>query len=735
MMQLTRIRVAGCKILMLGVLLAAFMLLAAKTAHASTTFTVTNTNDNGPGSLRQAILNANATTGADAINFAIPGTDVHTISPISQLPTITGPVTINGYSQQGASPNQKAVGSDAALKIELSGDSYPGGTGLVLGAPNSTVKGLVINRWNSMGIRIDGANATGIKITGNYIGTDASGTQSLGNGVGVRIYYGSNNTIGGTTAAARNVLSGNRHSGIGIGDGDVVKGNKVTGNYIGTDASGTKDLGNTYTGVYTEDAPNTTIGGTTAGERNVISGNDELGVAISANGNRVTGNFIGTDASGTKDLGNTLHGMRIQGRNNTVGGTTVGERNVISGNEGNGVLIYSANTTGNKIVGNFIGTDKNGTVRLGNAFEGVSIEDAPNNTVGGTTAGARNVISGNGYSGVRIGGADATGNRVSGNFIGTDKNGTVRLGNASDGVRLYEAPNNIVGGATAGERNVISSNKNNGVLIIFSGADGNKIAGNYIGTDVSGTKDRGNTFDGVSIDSASNNVIGGTTAGERNVISGNGSDGVGIQGLFVTGNKIVGNYLGVDKDGAPLGNSARGVFIYDAPNVTVGGKTAGARNVISGNTASGISIFNSTATGDKILSNSIFANGGLGIDLGDDGVTANDPGDSDTGPNYFQNFPVISSAKTGTSTTTINASLNTVPDATVLVQFFSNPSGTDEGKRFIGEVQVTTDQYGDASFRYSPDSKVDVGLNITATVTGPEGNTSEFSAPKKMVAR
>ena len=184
MMQHAGNRLAGSKILTLGTLLAALtavFLLAAKPAHASTTFTVTNTNDSGPGSLRQAMLDANATTGADTINFAIPANQDPIITPTSELPTITAPVTINGYSQPGAEPNQKAVGTNAVLKIELSGASYPNAHGLMIGTPNSTIKGLIINRWGE-GIRITGPGATGNKIVGNYIGTDATGTKDLGNG-------------------------------------------------------------------------------------------------------------------------------------------------------------------------------------------------------------------------------------------------------------------------------------------------------------------------------------------------------------------------------------------------------------------------------------------------------------------------------------------------------------------------------------------------------------------------
>ena len=694
MFQTTAIRLVESRVLALGVLtltlLAASFLLAAQPALASTTFVVDSTADFGdqtPGdgkcdtgtimligercTLRAAIQEANATTGTDTINFNLPATQDPIITPASQLPAITHPVTINGYSQPGASPNTKAVGTDAVLKVVLSGSKFPTGDGLVLGASNSVVRGLVINGWYQ-GIRVDGSGATGTRIAGNYIGTDASGIQSLSNYVGIRFQNGSNNIVGGTTAAQRNVISGNRFSGISLGDGDLVQGNRVIGNYIGTDASGTEDLGNASYGVNIDDAPENTIGGTTASERNVISGNDKSGVIIFARGTRVTGNFIGTDATGTRDLGNSNQGVQIFWRSNTIGGTTAGERNVISGND---------------------------------------------------------------ESGVRIDGADATGNKVAGNFIGTDKSGTKALGNSYDGVRLYDAPGNIVGGATAAGRNVISANKHQGVLIFGSGATGNKVSGNYLGTDASGTKALGNSYDGVNI-SAPKNIIGGTTAGERNVISANAFQGVSITDPIAAGNKVLGNYIGTDKNGvAVLGNSANGVFIAYSSTNTVGGATAAGRNVISDNDGSGVSIFGAVAMGNRVLSNSIFSNGGLGIDLGDDGPTANDPDDPDTGPNNLQNKPVLISAKkSATGTTTVKGTLNSTPDKTFNVQFFSSPEGGDEGKTFLGSMSVPTDGSGDASFTFSTKMAIKLAQNITATATGADG-TSEFSAPKKVVVR
>jgi hypothetical protein len=311
MMHLSQNRVAASRILVLGVLLAALLaaslLLAAKPSYASTTFTVTNTNDSGAGSVRQAIIDANNASGADTINFNIPGSGVHTITPASELPAITGPVTIDGYTQPGAKPNTKAVGNDAVLKIELSGANAPGHGLFVIGS-NSTVKGLVINRWAGAGIVIIGSGATGNQVTGNFIGTDASGTQDAGNSTqGVLINEASGNTIGGATAGARNVISNNNGHGVFI-HGNTATGNKVMGNYVGTDKNGTALLGNSGNGVLIR-ASNNIIGGTQAGARNLISGNDGAGVFIDSNvdtGNRVLSNSIfangglGIDLVGTE---------------------------------------------------------------------------------------------------------------------------------------------------------------------------------------------------------------------------------------------------------------------------------------------------------------------------------------------------------------------------------------------------------------------------------------------------
>ncbi len=504
--------------LLLLALMVACLLLTATPAHAAT-FTVNSVGDagdnnpgdgscftgvlivgSGPGlveecTLRAAIEETNANnndaTVVDAIGFNIPGAGPHTISPgTTNLPIISEPVVIDGYTQPGAKPNTLAVGNDAVLKIELSGAASLSGNGLQISASNSTVRGLVINRWSS-GVFIVGPAASR-QIVGNYIGTDASGTQDLGNGFGVFISGVPNNTVGGTTAAARNIISGNTQY---------------------------------------------------------------------------------------------------------------------------GVVIFNPGATGNKVMGNYVGTDKNGTAVLGNSEDGVIVAGAPNNTIGGTTAGERNVISGNGNNGVRIESGDATGNEVLGNYVGTDASGTQALGNSGSGM---------------------------------------------------------------SIDGASRNTIGGTTAGARNIISGNSSDGVAISG------------------------NARGV---------------------------------------NLISNSIFSNGALGIDLLNDNVpNLNDPDDADGGPNGMQNYPVITSATTSGGTTTIEGTLNSIPNGSFTLQFFASPapdpSGFGEGKTFLGQTNVTVNAAGNALFNFTTATPLAGGQVVTATATATDtviGDTSEFSEAVKLV--
>ncbi len=280
---------------------------------------------------------------------------------------------------------------------------------------------------------------------------------------------------------------------------------------------------------------------------------------------------------------------------------------------------------------------------------------------------------------------------------------------------------------------------------------GNRIEGNFIGTDPSGTQDLGHFGDGVFIYGGTNNTVGGTTKGARNLISGNGDTGVSVQNEGTTGTKVQGNLIGTKADGtSALGNSSHGVLILEADNTVVGG--TGAANTIAFNGGDGVSVDDGVdsisgdievARANKVLGNSIFSNAGLGIDLvpepdedsRTDVPTANDGGaadDSDDGANGLQNKPALSSATSSGGTTTIAGVLDTKPDTTLTVQFFSNPSG-NEGKKFIGSKSVTTGSDGNVTFTFTPAQAVAVGQTITATATSASGDTSEFSAPKGVV--
>lgn len=957
--------------------------------------------------LRAAIQEANAHAGADTINFSI-ASGVQTINVASNLPIITEPVTLDATTQPGYAgvPFIQVAGVSSAFGFDVTG----GGTtirGFILNRWNTAIQldvgggnvvencyigtdtngsiavanqdGIVIRSNNN---RIGGTSASsrntisgnsrvGISINGgdnntvqgNFIGTNFAGTATISGlpasptNTGIEIIGGSFNIIGGTASGAGNVVSGNRNANIFVrrvvAGGAPTDGNIIQGNFIGATADGTSATTNNTIGIYIDSATNTTIGGTSAAARNLISGhfgglttggavwiigganatgtiiqgnfigtdisgnsalinsgagiltagnntriggtaggagnlisgNSGSGIRISSSNNTVQGNFIGTNAAGNAALRNNLHGVLIEsGINNTVGGGTADARNLISGNNQNGVLINSSATNTNNISGNLIGTDITGNFDLGNSLNGIRIDNSPSNTVGSAFAqNAVNTISGNDGNGIVIVGADATNNQVLGNRIGTNSAGTAALQNTQIGVTVGGgassnkigdltptpgiAPGNLISGQTGptngigirisgagtrlntvfgnligteingtaaipnqtgvlidlgatqnqiGEklpnaRNIISGNTANGIGIAGSGTNDNQVQNNFIGTDISGAAALGNSFAGVQIvTSAAGNIIGGTLPGSRNIISATkifpGFPNTG-QGIFINfnamGNFVQGNYIGTNAAGnAALPNAADGVKIENADGNLIGGSQAGARNVISGNGASGIFISNaadnntiqnnliglkadgspalpnaadgisvmltdssfSVPTGNIVggtganesnkiafnngngvflrnalntsfLSNSIFSNAALGIDLFDlsgTGVTPNDPCDADTGANNLQNYPTINAASNAGGVTTIAGMLDSAASANFTVQIFVNDacdmSGFGEGQTLIDSFTVTTDGACQKSFvkTYSPE--IPLGKYITATATDSNGNTSEFSA-------
>ena len=446
------------------------------------------------------------------------------------------------------------------------------------------------------------------------------------------------------------------------------------------------------------------------------------GIHLDGSNSIIAGNWIGLDSSGTAALGNASPGVHVLGANNTIGGTAPNDRNVISGNGAEGIRIDGAGATGNLVRGNFIGTDRTGTIDLGNAGDGISIQaGASGNLIGGAAAAMRNVIAGNTGDGIEITGSSSA-NTVAGNYIGLDVTGTVALGNGEQGIDI-SGSGNTIGGTGPNDRNVISGNASSGVMLAGNTATGNRILGNYIGTDVGGTLDRGNA-DGIRIQNGANaNTIGGTTVGERNVISGN-EDGIEIKDSGSSGNVVLGNYIGTTATGAgALANSESGVEVT-ASNNTIGGTVAGAGNTIAFNGQDGVMVNNATTTGVAILHNAIYANTGIGIDLGDNGPTANDAGDVDTGANNLQNFPVLTGAATNGTTVTVAGSLES-SSGTYLVEFFANGVG---GPRYLGSTSVPIGAAGTATFSASLTATVAAGETITATATSPTNSTSELSA-------
>jgi hypothetical protein len=682
---------------MMAILAVLFVLaLSGNSAHAAT-ITVTGTGDtvavDGVVTLREAICAVNTNKvcgdapagsfGFDTIKFNIPGPGVHTISPLSPLDPFLEPVTIDGYSQPGASENTLGDADNAVLLIELNGsNSISSGIILLVPAYGSTVRGLVVNRFQ-YGIDMVGGSSANL-VEGCFIGTDPTGLVARPNTLfGVKVDQSSTNRIGGTTPAQRNLISGNGTCVNGICTGGIlifgdstVEQNLVQGNLIGTDRTGTVALGNVGDGVILSgSAQGNTIGGTVPGARNVISGN-RYGISLNnAQTNKIIGNFIGTDTTGNVALPNS-EGIFVKGPStgNIIGGTTAAERNIISGNDGpssGGIRFSGDGVSSNTIQGNYIGLNASGTSALSNfsgiIFDGGSVNS---NLIGGSVAGAGNVISGNKGVGINIA-ATASGNSIKGNLIGTNPAGTTAIGNGV-GVELASSGITILGGVTDGVRNIISGNSGDGVILAFSGvgALGVTVEGNYIGTDITGLNALGNTGHGIFLDQANNCLIGGASTGARNRIAYNGGAGV-----LASGTKA-----------------------------------------------------------DRVIGNEIYANGGLGIDLSPTGVTQNDLNDVDLGTNNLQNFPVINSAVSTPTQTTITGSLNSVANTQFRVELFASQScdgsGFGEGRSFIGFTTVTTSG-NDASFSVTLQG-FHAGQFVSATATEASGNTSEFSACKQV---
>ncbi len=792
-------------------------------------------------------MTANANPGLDTIVFQISGTPPFTITPASALPAITESVVIDATTQPGFAG--KPV-------VELNGAATVGQTaGLRFSAGASTLRGLAINRFPVQDIELDsasnsiqgnfigtdvtgtvargsgtgnyglrilsagnliggtntgdgnvisGGNDTGIyllnassnTVQGNLIGVNAAGTAALGNlNNGILVFNSGGNLIGGSSPQARNIISGNGASGIYL-NGSAAAGNVIQGNRIGTDISGSNAIGNTQgDGITLVSASGNMICG------NLISGNAFAGVSVlgaGATGNVLLNNFIGLDVTGRNGLGNQYSGVSISGAGgNQIGGPNAGNGNVISGNVLDGITL-TGGTANNLVQGNLIGLSAGGTNALPNGQNGISISGASANTIGGVSAGARNVISGNAAYGVGILQLADSGNTVLGNYIGTDVTGTKAVANAQPGMDI-QGCSNLIGGIVAGGGNVISGNGSQGILLLGTSGNvtGNVIQGNIIGLDCSGANGLGNGDDGITIFGAANNQVGGTTAGARNIISANVGEGIYFTGDGTSSNLVQGNYIGTDATGMTGLGNALGIGLVSAVSTQIGGVAAGAGNLISGNNSRGIYLANAsknfiqgncigtkadgtsalgnvyhgididggstnnivggTAAGagnriafaqsiyagvrvrdgsvnNLISGNAIFSNGALGIDLGAFGVNSIydcESGVAANAANAGQNFPTLTTVDSGGSTR-IRGTMDGKTGKSYTLQFFASPagdpSGYGEGQVFLGQTNLTLSATCSSNFTAYLAVSISPGWVVTATATDAACNTSEFSA-------
>jgi len=392
-------------------------------------------------------------------------------------------------------------------------------------------------------------------------------------------------------------------------------------------------------------------------------------VLNSVGGNVVEGNYLGVTASGAM-AGPNGTGITITGSStNTIGGSTAGLANVISGNSGDGIVIQTGSglSNDNAILGNLIGTTSAGTAPLGNGQSGIEIDGASGTQIGYPVIGSGNVVAGNLGSGIELA-SGATATVIQNNDIGVAADGKTLVGNGGDGILLDDAPQSQIGGTDQYEGNVIGGNSGNGINTSGDTA-ALVVEANCIGTDLTATLNLGNHQSGVNLASSSN-TIGGTTAGAGNTIAFNGT------GLSGSGVQLVGD-----------------------------------------------------VNDDAILSNSIYKNANLGINLGDGPTPNHAPGTP--GPNDYQNYPSLALAQSDGSATTIQGTLESIPNTSFLLQFFSSPtqdiSGFGQGQSLIGSDLVQTDDQGNATFAYSAAQGAASGQYISATATDPAGNTSEFA--------
>ncbi|MEZ5331005.1 MAG: right-handed parallel beta-helix repeat-containing protein [Thermoanaerobaculia bacterium] len=676
------------------------------------TITVTSDQDDevsgdGQCTLREALNNANAggstaggdctegSAGLDTIAFDIAPPTVHTIVLQSALPEVVDPVVVDGDSE--------ACSTSPCIVVDGSGLS--GNDPIwILSAGSSTLHGLgfVHPDFGAVSLRDGGQN---VVEACRFLGP-ATPIPRSDRGLDVT---SPDNLIGGTAEGAAN-----RFEGFDIGvlinnssqiPGSNAVGNRVEGNLVGcppppsSRGACVPDVG----GIYIANAAMNTIGGAAAGAGNVVVGND--GVAISIIGtdpsqgsaaelNLVQGNRIGLDDGGTSIAGN-LGGIYVTwGNLNTIGGTTPAVRNVVVDSRatpagspaypGIGVTgTFHGEGVGNLVQGNYVGTDATGMRALGNERNGIYLDMAGETLVGGTVAGSGNLVAANGTDGIEVQHTPVSRpNFVQGNVVGLNATLSAALPNGAAGIRVTAPAGDVVGSSGPGGANIVAGNIGDGIVLDIGGDA--SVVGNWIGV--------------------------------TPTIGGVGNGGVGL---------LVDRTLGAVASGNTVReNGSHGVWIDG------GSQTLLTANTIQDNGGAGIAVTDADADRNTLFDNSLASNAGLGIDLGDDGPTANDPGDGDVGPNRLQNYPVLETVFLSGGSSLVAGSLNSQHDWSFTIDVYSSPScdpsGSGEAESLVGSFVVTTDALGLATFDVVL-PEIDPGRSVVATATDELGSTSELS--------
>ena len=645
----------------------------ASTISAIPQFTVTNKNDSGAGSLRDAILQANHSGEPSKILFHIPGNGLHLINLQSPLPAITAPVFIDGTSEP------EYVDSP---RIGING-SFLSGTpdGLKLQAAGSGVKGLAIYNFSGDGIELNGDG--GYEIRDNYLGL-TPGEAIRGNQIGLRINGAALSVVDGNT------ISGNLGTGVVI-DGAGAESNRFINNKIGTNPDGTTANANQGVGILIQ-TPNNVIG--SLGQPNIISGNESAGISVgSAAINTLIGhNKVGTSADGMSAIANRSYGVLLRSSSATV------QSNTISGNQRHGVIISGASAINNLVSENNIGTDSMGDAAIGNQSYGIYIASADSNTIDS------NLVSGNLRSGIVI--ANGENNTIESNRVGSTS--FAPIGNGGSGIFLLS-------GSTLNtiDSNDIVANSGTGVTVIGQSTTSNDFINNHIGIETGETSTAGNGSFAMLISSPSQNV-------RDNVVVGS-TRGIVLSGPDAFGTTIMDNYIGTDNAMSDFGMTTGIQFAKGAADNEV------RSNDIRHNDT-GIRLLGNSGSMNQLISNTFSDQSIIDIDLSSLGPTPNDLDDADEGPNRGMNFPEIQSATLSSSSLNITFSIPTLPanaNFPLRVQFYELTGQTKH--QFNATIYDASDQASGVVTKSVAASSLSAFSTIAAITIDADGNTSEFS--------